>query len=218
MRIPLLLAFSLLLPAVAVAQQGSDHGPATKLEGGGVFPAGWQVRPDEGGTLPEVKIEAMAPGWHMTTAASGIIYRPTDRATGSYDVSAKLHLFPEGPGHQEAYGIFIGGKDLGGAGQRYTYFLLRGDGTWKVKRRSGSATTDMTTGWTAHSAILKETPTGPVANLLLVSVAQGKLRFLVNGQEVWSAPAASVDAEGIAGLRLNHNLSVHVESLVVTRR
>ena len=128
MRIPLLLAFSLLLPAVAVAQQGSDHGPATTLEGGGVFPAGWQVRPDEGGTLPEVKIEAMAPGWHMTTAASGIIYRPTDRATGSYDVSAKLHLFPEGPGHQEAYGIFIGGKDLGGAGQRYTYFLLRGDG------------------------------------------------------------------------------------------
>ncbi len=218
MRILVPLAVSLLLPAVAVAQQGHDHAPATKIEGGGVFPAGWQVRPDEGGTLPEVKIEVMPPGWHMTTAASGIMYRATDLASGSYDVSAKLHLFPEGPGHQEAYGIFVGGKDLGGAGQRYTYFLLRGDGTWKVKRRSGAATTDLRTGWTAHPAILKETPTGPVANLLLVSVAQGKARFLVNGQEVWSAPAASVDADGIAGLRLNHNLSVHVESLVVTRR
>ena len=76
----------------------------------------------------------------------------------------------------------------------------------------------MTTGWTAHPAILKESPSGPVANLLLVAVAQGKAHFLINGQEVWSAPAASVDVEGIAGLRLNHNLSVHLESLVVTQR
>ena len=73
-------------------------------------------------------------------------------------------------------------------------------------------------GWTSHPAILKETPAGPVANVLLVSVAQGKVRFLVNGQEVWSAPAASLDTDGVAGLRLNHNLSMHVESLVVTRR
>jgi hypothetical protein len=201
-----------------VAQQDHDHGPAPKVSGGGVFPAGWQVRPDEGGTLPEVKIEAMPPGWHMTTAASGIMYRPADLGSGNYELSAKLHLFPEGPGHQEAYGVFVGGKDLGGAGQRYTYFLLRGDGTWKVKRRSGGATTDVTPGWTAHPAILKEKPSGPVANLMVVSVAQGKARFLVNGQEVWSAPASSIDAEGIAGLRLNHNLSVHVESLGVTRR
>lgn len=218
MRGLLPLALSFLLPVTAVAQQEHDPGPAAKIEGGGVFPAGWQVRPDEGGTLPEVKIEAMAPGWHMTTAASGIMYRSADQATGSYDVSTKLHLFPEGPGHQEAYGLFIGGKDLGGTGQRYTYFLLRGDGTWKVKRRSGAATTDVTAGWTSHPAILKETPAGPVANVLLVSVAQGKVRFLVNGRELWSTPAASLDTDGVAGLRLNHNLSMHVESLVVTRR
>ena len=219
MRGLLPLTLSLLLPAAALAQQGhDDHAAAPKIEGGGVFPAGWQVRPDEGGTLPEIKIVAMAPGWHMTTAASGIMYRPADQGAGSYDVTAKLHLFPEGPGHQEAYGVFIGGKDLAGTGQRYTYFLLRGDGTWKVKRRSGAATTDVTADWTAHPAILKESPTGPVANVLLVSVAQGEVRFLVNGQEVWSAPAASVDAGGVAGLRLNHNLSVHVETLVVTRR
>ena len=218
MRGLLPLTLSLLLPAAATAQQDHDHGPAMKIEGGGVFPAGWQVRPDEGGTLAEVKIDAMAPGWHMTTAASGIMYRPADVASGSYDVSAKLHLFPEGPGHQEAYGLFIGGRDLAGAGQRYTYFLLRGDGTWKVKRRSGAATTDVTADWRAHPAIIKESPSGPVANVLLVSVAQGKVRFLVNGQEVWSAPSASVDAEGVAGLRLNHNLGMHVESLVVTRR
>ncbi|MEO8634639.1 MAG: hypothetical protein ABI587_05100 [Gemmatimonadales bacterium] len=212
------VTLALLLPAAAVAQQAHEHGPAPKIEGGGVFPAGWQVRPDEGGTLPEIKIEVMAPGWHMTTAASGIMYRPTDTGSGTFEVSAKLHLFPEGPGHLEAYGVFIGGKDLSGAGQRYTYFLLRGDGTWKVKRRSGAATTEVTADWTANPAILKESPTGPVANVLLVSVAQGRARFLVNGREVWSAPASSVDVDGISGLRLNHNLSVHVESLMVTRR
>jgi hypothetical protein len=209
----LLLAF----PALVAAQQGQDHGPAQRVAGGGVFPPGWSARVDNGSPT-QVKLESMPPGWHVTTATSTILYRDQDRATGTYEVSAKLHLFPEGPGHREAFGIFIGGTDLQGPGERYTYFLIRGDGTFKLKRRAGASATDLTRDWTPSSAIAKAKASGPVANVLSVAVGKDKVSFRVNGQEVYSAAPAAVDTDGIVGLRINHNLSVHVESLEVKKQ
>jgi hypothetical protein len=211
-----LLLLSPLLP-VTLAAQGHDHGAAPKIENGGVFPAGWSVRPDEGGKPTEVSLAVMAPGWHLVTATSGIMYRTQDQASGAYEVNAKIHLFPGGGGHEEAFGLFIGGKDLNGPGQRYSYFLIRGDGTYKIKRRSGASATDVTKDWSATPAVVKAKADGPVVNMLSVVVGKDKVSFRVNGQEVYSAPAASLDTDGIAGLRVNHNLSVHVETLEVRR-
>jgi len=219
MRRSLLLpALFLLCPPLALqAQQGHDHGAAPRIEAGGLFPADWSVQLDDGGKPAEVSIQAMAPGWHVTTAASGIMYRAQDVGSGSYQVSAKLHLFPEGPGHREAFGIFIGGKGLNGPAQRYTYFIIRGDGTFKIKRRSGASASDLSGDWKVHPAIFKSDGKGPVANLLGIVVGKDRVSFQVNGQEVFSAAANSVDVDGIAGLRVNHNLSVHVESLEVKK-
>lgn len=215
MRLAILL---LAIPTALAAQQGSgDHGPSKKLERGGAFPPGWTVRVDDG-TAAQVELVPMAPGWHATTATSSILYRDQDQASGSYEVSSKLHLFPEGPGHREAFGIFIGGKDLQGANERYTYFLIRGDGTYKVKRRSGPSVTDVTPGWTGHPAIVKAKSDGSVANELAIAVARDKVSFRVNGQEVYAAPPGTVDTDGIVGLRINHNLSIHVGSLTVTKK
>jgi VCBS repeat-containing protein len=176
------------------------------------LPAGWAVRPDDAGKAAEVKVETMGPGWHVTTGPGGVIYRTADKATGTYEFGAKLHLFPEKGGHNEAYGLFIGGSDLAGAAQKYTYFVIRGDGTWKVKRRDGAKATDVTTGWTANPAIVKGKADGSVANLVTISVTGAKVSFLVNGTEVYSTDASKVDAGGTPGLRINHNLSVHVEN------
>ncbi len=210
--------FSLLLLAVplALAAQDHDHGTTPKIENGGVFPSGWSARVDEG-TAKQVALASMGQGWHATTATSTILYREADKASGSYEASVKLHLFPEGPGHLEAYGIFLGGKDLQGAGEKYTYFLIRGDGTFKVKKRAGASATDITRDWTPNAAIVKGKKEGSVANVLSVAVAKDKVSFRVNGTEVYSAPASSVDTDGIVGLRINHNLSVHVENLVVKK-
>jgi hypothetical protein len=208
----------LLFPALLAAQQGHDgHGPGQKIEGGGAFPPGWTARVDEGSPT-QVAFAVMAPGWHATTATSTILYRDQDRASGSYIVTSKLHLFPEGPGHREAFGIFLGGRDLQGAGECYTYFLIRGDGTFKLKRRAGASATDITRDWTPSAAIVKAKTDGSVANELSVLVAKGKVSFRVNGQEVYSAPAANVDTDGIVGLRINHNLSIHVESLEIRKQ
>jgi hypothetical protein len=204
---------ALVFPALLAAQQGQEgHGPTQKVEGGGVFPPGWSARVDDGSPT-QVAFAVMAPGWHATTATSTILYRDQDRASGTYEVSSKMHLFPEGPGHREAFGLFLGGKDLQGAGESYTYFLIRGDGTFKLKRRAGASATDITKGWTPSAAIVKSKADGSVANALSVAVGKDKVSFRVNGQEVYSAPAASVDTDGIVGLRINHNLSIHVESL-----
>jgi hypothetical protein len=208
----------LALPTLAAAQQDhAGHGAAPKIEGGGVFPSGWSARMDEGGTPAQVKLETMSPGWHVTTAAAAILYRDRDSVTGSYEVSSKLHLFPEEPGHLEAFGIFLGGRDLQGPDQRYTYFLIRGDGSFKLKRRAGGAAADLTRDWTPSPAIVKGKADGPVANVLSVVVGRDKASFRVNGHEVYSTPRAAIDADGIAGLRINHNLSVHVATLEVKK-
>jgi hypothetical protein len=205
----------LMLAPTLLSGQDHDHGQAPRIEKGGVFPPGWSVRPDDGGKLTEVSLVAMPPGWHVTTAASGIMYRAQDRAGGRYEVSAKIHLFPGPGGHREAFGLFIGGRDLEGAGQRYTYFLIRGDGTYKVKRRSAASATDVTREWTAAPSIVKQKPDGPVANVVSVVVGKDGVSFRVNGQQVYLAPAREIDTEGIVGLRVNHNLSLHIENLAI---
>ena len=219
MRFPILPLLLVPLAALPLTAQEHEHqhGAAPKIENGGVFPAGWAARPDEGGKLTEVSLVSMAPGWHVVTATSGIMYRSQDQASGKYEASTKLHLFAGGGAREEAFGLFIGGKDLAGPGQRYTYFLIRGDGTFKIKRRNGASATDVTKDWTPSAAIVKVGAEGSVANELLVVVGKDKVSFRVNGQEVYSAPAAGVDTDGIVGLRVNHNLSLHVESLGVKR-
>jgi hypothetical protein len=210
MRRPALLLGIALIPSLLLAQKPA---PSAKAEVMVPLPAGWTARPDEGGKLREVRMENMAPGWHITMATSAIFYREADKATGNYEFAAKLHLFPEATGHREALGIFVGGQDLKGAGQRYTYFVIRGDGTWKIKRRNGAATSDVTPGWTASPAIVKGKPDGSVANVLTVTVKGGKASFGVNGTEVYSAAASTLDVDGTPGLRINHGLAVHVESI-----
>lgn len=207
---------TLIFPAL-LAAQAPDHGPASKIEGGGVFPPGWAVRVDDGSPT-QLSFAVMAPGWHATTATSAIIYRDQDKASGTYEVSSRMHLFPEGRGHREAFGIFLGGMDLQGPGEKYTYFIIRGDGSFKVKRRAGASATDITRDWTTSPAIVKARTDGPVVNLLSVAVARDKVSFLVNGQEVYSAPRANIDTDGIVGLRINHNLSIHVASLEIKKK
>lgn len=217
--VPLLALGLLGLSAVATAQaplpptnpSGAarmDHD--TKVQGAGALPEGWTARPDEGPA--NFKMETMPPGWHLVMGGAAIIYRGQDQARPPFSAAAKIHLFPGTGDHQEAFGLFIGGQALDGAGQRYTYFLIRGDGKFKIKRRNGARAEDVTP-WAGSAAIVQANREGPVMNVLSVEAATDRVRFLVNGIEVWSGSAKEVDANGIVGLRLNHNLSVHVESL-----
>jgi hypothetical protein len=200
---------------------GTGHGEDADqpVSGGGVFPPGWSVRVDEGGAPANVKFETMAPGFHLTMGSAAILYREADRATVPARVNATIDLFPgaKDAAHQEGFGLFIGGSALSGAAQRYTYFLVRGDGTFKIKRRNGATVTDLVSkDWKPSPAIPKADPAKTSTRYdLTVSVGRDRVRFLVGGKEVYSATPKQVDTDGVIGLRVNHRLSVHVERLEI---
>jgi hypothetical protein len=216
-RIVLTAALAALGAAVLLAQAPAHHGmqdPDKMVQGGGKLPAGWQARLDSpSAKLDGVKFEAMGGGFHVTSGPAGIYYKPDQKASGAFETHATFTQL-EPAMHPEAYGLFIGGADLQGENQKYTYFLIRQDGKFLIKKREGAATPNVMS-WTESPAIKKADASGKMTNTLSVDVGKDNVRFLVNGTEVASQPAAQLDTNGIAGLRVNHNLNVHVEGFGV---
>jgi hypothetical protein len=203
------------LGVTAVFAQGArSDDPDRMAKGGGALPAGWMARLDNGSTkIDGVQVMAMGAGLHFVTGPAGIYYRPADTRRGSYEIHATFtQLAPAA--HPEAYGLFIGGADLAGVQQKYTYLEVRQDGQFLIKRRAGSGTPTVTD-WTANAAIKKSDAATKGVNRLAIIVSADKVRFLDNGDELASMPAATVDVAGIAGLRVNHNLSVQVDGFEV---
>lgn len=181
---------------------------------GGGLPSGWMGRLDNGSTKPDgVTVTPMGGGLHFKSGPAGIYYRPADTKSGTYEVHATFNQV-EPSGHPEGYGLFIGGSNLAANTQKYTYFLVRQDGMFLIKRRNGAQTPNVMD-WTANPAVKKTEAATKGTNTLSIAVASDRVRFLVNGTEVGSVPAPQVDASGIAGLRVNHNLNVHVENFGV---
>ena len=197
-------------------QQHTNPDP-DKMVAGGALPAGWSVRLDSGSLKPEgVKVMQMGSGIHFMSGPAGIYYRAADKASGKYSVTASFAQMAAAA-HPEAYGLIIGGSDLEGPNQKYTYFLIRQDGRYLIKKRAGTETPTITN-WTENAAVKKIDGAGKATNALTVNVAADKVHFLVNGTEVGSAPLDQVDTNGIAGLRVNHNLNVHIEGFSVKQQ
>jgi hypothetical protein len=206
--------FLLAVCAASVSAQQPQH-----QTGGneGQRPIGWQVRADaangmhdmHGGGADTVAFVQMTPGFHATMGSAAILWHPDSSARGTFAVETGIFLFPTKGRDQEGYGLFVGGADLAGAGQRYTYFLLRNDGTFLIKQRAGEKTTTLVD-WTPLAAIKLQTGADAMRNDLRVEAGPEKVRFLVNGAEAASLPRAQVQPDGIFGMRLNHAVNAHV--------
>jgi len=194
-----------------IAQHKSDP---DKAVAGGALPAGWKGRLDSGGPVVGVKLMVMGAALHVVTGPAGIYFRTADApATGAYEAHATFtQLAPAA--HPEAYGLIIGGADLEGAAQKYTYFIIRQDGMFMVKRRLGNDTPTIMN-WTENAAIKKADAAGKMTNGLAIDVGKSKVRFLINGVEVGAADPSKIDAAGVVGIRVNHNLSVMVDGFGV---
>jgi hypothetical protein len=197
----------------AQTRDSSSHGDQDRaVAGGGMLPAGWSGRPDEGGDLQNVKFVTMEPGYHLTLGPATILYREKDRAKGPFHTLATFHQMKKLK-HSEGYGLFFGGENLTGGDQRYVYFLVRDDGKYLIKRREGAKTSEISKGWTASPAVKKGDAQGRTTNLLEIDAKQDptKVSFKVNGTTVYTAEAKSLSTTGIVGIRANHNLDLHVE-------
>ncbi|HEX6060405.1 MAG TPA: hypothetical protein VFZ11_15450 [Gemmatimonadaceae bacterium] len=209
------LAAALLGAASALpAQQPAASGAAAPAAGR--LPAGWLARLDRpNAKLEDLKFEAMGGGYHVTTGPSTILYDPGARASGNFTLSATFtQMKPSN--HPEGYGLFIDGGELDGPGQNYAYFLVRQDGKAIVLHRAG-ADVHRIMEWTDHPAIVKVGESGKATNTLSVAVGADSVRFLVNGQPFTAIGRDHFgSADGIYGLRVNHNLDVHVADLKYT--
>jgi hypothetical protein len=208
------LGLALLAAPALVAQSTSSakEDPDKPVQGGGSLPAGWSARTDKEGQLANVKFVTMEPGYHLTLGPATILYRQKDHAKGPFHTLARFDQMKKLK-HSEGYGLFMGGQSLAGKDQKYTYFLVRDDGSYLIKRRDGEATTDVSKGWTAHPAVKKGDAQGHASNLLEIDAKQNpnKVDFKVNGETVHSADAKNTNIKGIVGLRVNHNLDVHIQ-------
>ncbi len=182
-------------------------------------PETWKMRFDMA-EMSEADLEmfvAMPPGWHVTSGPAGIYWDPSNTISGDFRAEMEVFLFdPEG--RREAFGIFVGGRDLEREGQRYTYFLLRDGGQFLIKRRIGSDTPTIR-GWTSHNAIKGFADRGQdasVKNVLAVEARGETVRFYVNDTEVARVPRSDLDLDGVFGFRVNHALNLHISRLEAT--
>ncbi len=205
-------------PATATPEAGADPDIAPEGSSAGM-PAGYAMRLDKSGAnQADYQISEEQGGLRVHTGPAGILYREADAVpSGDYTVSATFTEVGAPANHREAYGLIIGGKNLQGDDQAYSYFLVRGDGKYLVKRRSGSGTSQVTQGWVSSDAVKAASGGADLTNAMVVTVAGDSVSFSINGQNVASFPASELDTHGVAGVRINHNLDVRVTDFGVAR-
>ncbi|HEY8259224.1 MAG TPA: hypothetical protein VIG08_16325 [Gemmatimonadales bacterium] len=220
MRASPLIALMLSLPLILQAQEAkhADNDADHAVAGGGTLPAGWTARADDNADLANVKVAPMGGGIHVTLGPAIILYKPSTAGKGPFHTLATFTL-TKPTKHREGYGLFAGGRDLEGGAQSYVYFLIGQDGTYLIKRRDGKKTTDLSKGWVANPAVNKADGKGASTNKLEIDNKSdpSKIEFLVNGKSVYSTDPKTLNLDGIVGLRVNHNLDVHVEGFDVHR-
>ncbi|MDP9348034.1 MAG: hypothetical protein M3P24_02670, partial [Gemmatimonadota bacterium] len=167
-------------------------------------PRAWESAPREGVRLRMGDTLRVETGPHVVLWPAG-----AEPVAPPYTVRATLRK-EEGRLY-EGYGVVLGGARLDAPAdeQRYSYFLVRGDGSFLIKRRAG-AETPVVRPWTFHPAIRRDTEEGGEPNELEVEVGEAEAVFRVNGAEVARLPASGVDAQGIPGLRAAHEVRVAV--------
>ncbi|MDX1673491.1 MAG: hypothetical protein R3314_01720 [Longimicrobiales bacterium] len=200
------------------AQDTGDHSMADQqgMATSQGMPDGWMMRFDRSGAGADmVDFRVMEPGWHVNTGRAGaaVFWQPGMEASGSYRFGTTLHLF-DPASHAEAFGLFVGGEDLDGAGQEYLYFLVRQTGEYLIKRRMGSETENVV-GWTAHDAVPTMEPGAAesTAYPIAIEVDGDRVHFLVDGTAIHTLPADQLDTDGQVGVRINHMLNMHIEPL-----
>lgn len=203
-----LLRNVLLVPALALAV-------AAPLAAQSKRPDGWKVRTDRpGADETKLSFEHMPPGFHVTSGPSAILYNPATQAKGDFTLESKIHLFKATSNHAEAFGVFIGGKALEGEAQQYTYFVINNDGKFLIKRRDGAKVTDLVP-WTPAPAMKRQDGEDPVANVLAITAKGNDVTFALNGTVLATRPRSEVLPDGIVGVRVNHNLNLHVETVAL---
>ncbi len=225
MRHCLVVASLLALTAGSLSAQGAD--PDKLVSDGGVKVPGWTGRIDpraaaQGRKITDTRFVSMATGIHVTAGPAAIYWNPAHSPAGNYTVSATFNQ-TKASAHPEGYGLMLAGRDLEKPTQSYFYFLVRQDGKFLLNHRADDSTVHKVVDWSANDAVKAVDAAGKASNKLAIVVGAEKLSFQVNGVEVTSLARSVLESgpqhsgsTGIAGIRVNHNLDVHIDGFAVT--
>jgi hypothetical protein len=183
-------------------------------------PDGWRMRVDRSqhgedpDDRPDLTVVSKGKGFQVTGGPAGTFWHPGTTASGNYTAKATFTLMKPSS-HTNYYGLIIGGRDLEGANQAYTYFLVAQDGTLTIRNRMGEKVTDVAR--MPHAAIKQPDPSGRSVNTIEVRVAGDTVSYLANGTVVHTSPRSAVRTDGLVGVRVNHQLDVMVDGFQVNK-
>jgi len=186
-------------------------------------PPGWKLRTDRSMSAADpdaagpIKFVTMGTGFHATNPQAAVYWNPANTVTGNYTLKGTFTLVRPSS-HTNYYGLVFGGSNLEGPAQSYLYFLVGQDGTWLLKRREGNSTQDVK-GYTPNAAVKQLDASGKSTNALEVRVTADQIEYVVNGTVVHTTPKTGPTAktDGIYGIRVNHQLEVHVDGFGISR-
>lgn len=225
---------ALVITALSLAGVSAQMGdPARKVPGGGVFASGWKGKIDAGeakagSTLNDSKFEMKGSEISISTGPAGIYWNPADKATGDYTVSATFTepQYMSASGHPHPYGVFIGGNNLEGDNATLLYCVAYGNGTYTV-RGFGPAPFAPGAGRrpAASDAVKKAADKGqPVTQEISMSLKGSQVTCTINGTAVATLTKDELvgagkleNIQGIAGIRITHNIDVKVTNFKVTK-
>ena len=225
MKASIVAVAMLALSAASLAAQANSD-PDKIVADGGVKVAGWTGRLDprpasQGRKITEAKFYSMGPGIHVTSGPAAVYWNPANSESGNYTVSATFNQ-TKASAHPEAYGLFAGGRDLETPNQSYVYFEVRQDGKFLINHRANDSTVHKVVDWTANPAVKAMDADGKASNTLSIVVGPSTVNFMVNGTQVQSLSREVVDGTsgtaGIAGIRVNHNLDVHIDGFAIKKQ
>jgi hypothetical protein len=212
-----LAALAVAAPLCAQQQQAKEKDP-TSAVAAAPLPDGWSMRLDDKDMTKAAKFVTMGSGFHVTSGGAAIYWQPKEEQKDDFTVSATFGQRTKNIGHGdlgEAYGLFVGGRDLSDASKEtYLYFEVRQGGQFLVSHRAGTEVHTIVD-WTPAASVHKFEDS-PNSNAVAIKVASDSVRFLVNGTQVQALSRQQLkDLSGNVGLRVNHNLDVHVAGFAV---
>jgi hypothetical protein len=227
-RFTVAAAIFVLIPAVFPAL-GQDS--SRSISGGGISAPGWQGQIDEraekaGQSINDAKLSQEGHVLHVTTGPAITYWKPADKATGNYTVSATFTepQYMNLNSHPHPYGIVIAGNDMGTPQHSELYCAAYGNGTFIV-RGFGPEAFQVNGRGEENDAVHKAAGTGqPVTQKIALSVKGDKVSCAINDVVVGTYDKAELvtagklkSTDGVYGIRFAHNTEATVSDLKMTK-
>lgn len=211
--------------ATAAMAQDTDR----SVKDGGIKVTGWKGRVDrkamsQGKTVADSRFAtADGGGYRLSIGPAAYYWNDANTASGDYQVKATFTEHKMTASHPHSYGIFIGGQGLETDTETLMYCIVYGDGTYSVKTFHGPDVKTLVDRAT-HTALHKANAEGGSTNEVGWRVQGGNASCVINGTAVKTfergevvAPDKLNSTDGVAGIRVSHNLELTVKGLAITK-